>query len=352
MRASLLELLVDPVSKTPLNLASGAKRENDHILEGNLLGQAGRQFAIRNAIPRFVMTEDKGQLQTEESFGFKWKQKDTYGSPEMQNTLRKWLVDRYGFATVEQMRSYFASKRRILDAGCGSGWSASLWLDKDWRQTSRAEWFGADISEAIDVAAERLAGILGTHFVQADLQQLPFRSGTFDVIFSEGVLHHTPSTEQALKSLVPMLADDGEIMFYVYRTKGPVREFTDDHIRSVIAPLPPKEAWEVLRPLTKLGQALAEANIEIDVPDDIPLLGIKAGRHNVQRLIYWNFAKLFWNPSMTFDENHHVNFDWYHPRYAHRQTEEQVRQWCAESGLRITHMDVQESGLTVRAFRQ
>jgi arsenite methyltransferase len=352
MKPTLLEMLVDPVAGTLLHSGRDLRTVEGEIVEGSLQGADGRTFAIRNGIPRFVLTEDQGQLQTEESFGFKWKQQATYGSPEMQNTLRKWLVDRYGFGTVEAMRSYFGSRRRILDAGCGSGWSASLWLDSNWRGGGNAQWFGADISEAIDVAAQRLADIPGTHFLQADLQQLPFRPGTFDVIFSEGVLHHTPSTEQALKSIVPLLSADGELMFYVYRKKGPVREFTDDYIRSVIAPLPPQEAWESLRPLTHLGRALAEANVEMELPEDIPLLGIKAGKHNVQRLIYWHFAKLFWNESMTFDENLHINFDWYHPRYAHRQSEEQVRQWCADCRLRITHMDVQESGLTVRAVRQ
>jgi len=46
-----------------------------------------------------------------------------------------------------------------------------------------------------------------------------------------------------------------------------------------------------------------------------------------------------------------VNFDWYHPRYAHRQTEEEVRRWCGEAGLSIFHFDVQESGFTVRAIK-
>ena len=46
-----------------------------------------------------------------------------------------------------------------------------------------------------------------------------------------------------------------------------------------------------------------------------------------------------------------MNFDWYHPRYAHRQTEDEVRSWCGDLGLEIVHFDVQESGLTVRAVR-
>ncbi len=96
----------------------------------------------------------------------------------------------------------------------------------------------------------------------------------------------------------------------------------------------PDEAWDALRPLTRLGQALAELETTVEVPEDVPLLGIKAGRYDVQRLVYWHVAKLFWNPKMTFEENNHLNFDWYAPRYAHRQTEEEVRALVRGRGAR------------------
>ena len=81
----------------------------------------------------------------------------------------------------------------------------------------------------------------------------------------------------------------------------------------------------------------------------MPLLGIRAGRYDVQRLIYWHFAKLFWHPELSLEENNHVQFDWYHPRYAHRHTEDDVRGWCSDARLEIAHLDVQEAGITVRA---
>jgi SAM-dependent methyltransferase len=202
------------------------------------------------------------------------------------------------------------------------------------------------------VAQERLGFLERTHFIQADVLQFPFPDGGFDTVFSEGVIHHTPSTEQALRSLVSVLAPGGEILFYVYRRKGPVREFSDDYIRDTVSSLPPQEAWDVLRPLTKLGQALAELHVDVQVPEDIPYLGIKAGCYDVQRLLYWNFAKLYWNEALSFEENHHVNFDWYHPRYAHRHTEEEIRRWCDEAGLSIIHFDTEEkAGYTVRAVK-
>lgn len=352
MHRSLLDILVDPVSKTSLTLEKPHCTSAGDITAGLLRGGVDRNYIVSNGIPRFVLTQDAGQRQTERSFGYKWKRREAYDSEQFHDFSRQWLVKRYGFASVEEMRRFFAARRRVLDAGCGSGYSALLWLDAGWQGTGSAEWVGADISEAIDMAHERLRGIPGTHFVQADVLQLPFTTETFDVIFSEGVLHHTPSTERALKSLAPLLRPKGEMLFYVYRKKGPLREFADDYIRNLVSPLPPERAWELLRPLTKLGQTLAELHAEVEVKEDIPYLGIKAGRYDVQRLIYWNFAKMFWNEQLGFEENHAVNCDWYGPRYAFRQTEEEVRRWCAECGLSIFYFNTEEAGFTVRAIRE
>jgi arsenite methyltransferase len=343
---SILENLIDPVSKQSLKLEAGSC-DGDEVIEGLLTSESGARYAISKGVPRFVTTQDAHQLQTERSFGYKWHQHSSYDSEEFQAAFRDWMVRRYGFQDLGAMQHYFSRRNRILDAGCGSGFSASLYLTR-----IEGMWFGVDISDAVDVARERIGAIAGTQFIQADMLDLPFPPGTFDTIFAEGTLHHTPSTERALKSLAPLLAASGEFLFYVYRQKAPVREFTDDYVRNIISPLDPAEAWEQLRPLTQLGQALAELHATIELADDIPILGIKAGRHDVQRLIYWHFAKLFWNDKFSFEENHHINFDWYHPRYAHRQTETEIRRWCDEALLTVKHFDAQDSGFTVRAVKQ
>jgi len=352
VRKSLLEILVDPVSKSPLSLQI-QQMEDAEITQGWLHSSDGGSYAIRNGVPRFVLTEDSDQKQTEGSFGYKWQRRDAWYSPEVLAACQPWLVQRYGFQSLEGMRQFFGAHRRVLDAGCGSGFSSSLWIDPSWRGAGEAEWIGADISEAIDVARERLGAIPGTQFMQADILELPFRERTFDVIFSDGVLHHTPSTERALKSLARLLVKSGEILFYVYRVKSPIREFSDDYIRDAISGLEPAKAWDALKPLTKLGQALADLRTEVEIPEDISFLGIKKGRYDVQRLFYWHFAKLYWRESFSFEENNHVNFDWYHPRYSWRHTEDEVRRWCQEEGLKITHFDdAQESGFTVRAIKE
>lgn len=350
MKTALLELLVDPQTHGPLTLEGASAAHDGTVMEGALVSERAERYPIRAGIPRFVRTDDPGQAQTSSTFGYKWGRRATYEDSTALETYGRWLLEKYGFGSIEAWASYFDGRRRILDVGCGSGYSSALWLDTPhWK--GRAMWVGVDISDAIDVARERLASVANTHFVQADALEMPFPTGAFDTIFSEGVLHHTPSTREALLACSRLLAPGGDFHFYVYRKKAPVREFTDDHVRAAVAPMTNDEAWDAMRPLTKLARALAHLNASVEV-EDIPVLGIKAGTYDVQRLIYWNFAKLFWNDSYPFEANVHVNFDWYRPHYANRQTESEVRSWCAEADLRIERFHAEESGFTVIASKR
>ena len=237
----------------------------------------------------------------------------------------------------------------LLDAGCGAATSALALFGP---VLERVRYLGVDVSAAVDVAADTFAerGLPGA-FMQADLMDLPLAAESVDVIFSQGVLHHTDSTRAALLALAPLLKPGGRFLFYVYRRKGPVREFTDDHIRERIGEMSPEEAWQAIVPLTKLGRALGELEAVVDVPEAVDLLGIPAGPTDVQRLFYWHVAKAYYDPELTLDEMAHINFDWYAPRNAHRQSPEEVRAWCAEAGLAIEREEVQDAGITIVARR-
>ena len=211
----------------------------------------------------------------------------------------------------------------MLDAGCGGALSA-LALFED--VLARVRFVGVDISDAVDVAADRFSQRgLEAAFVQADLNRIPLPDGSVDVLFSEGVLHHTDSTRDALLATARLLAPGGRFLFYVYRRKGPIREFTDDHIREQLQEMSPQEAWDAVMPLTRLGRLLGDLEVEVDVPETIDLLEIPAGKIDLQRLFYWHVFKAFHHPELTLDELNHINFDWYAPRNAHRQSPEEVR---------------------------
>jgi hypothetical protein len=141
-------------------------------------------------------------------------------------------------------------------------------------------------------------------------------------------------------------------MFYVYRKKGPIREFTDDYIRAHLQPLSQAERWKALEPLTRLGIALGELDAYVDIDQPVDILGIPRGRISIQRLFYWHVAKAFYRPELNLDEMNHINFDWFSPINAHRQTPEEVRHWCTQAGLRIEREIVEPAGITVIARRE
>ncbi len=317
--------------------------------EGGSVLCHGRRLMMRRGPLRDEATFDDDQQQTGDRFAFKWAQRRTYASDSVATATRNWLVERYGDLATPAAWAGFGPEPLVLDAGCGAGLTARLLLGP---MLDHVRYVGVDISAAVDeaVAALRKAGRRGV-FVQADLCALPFPPESFDFILCEGTLHHTPPTRAALLAVARHLKPGGVIAFYVYRRKSPVREFTDDLIRARLRDLPAEEAWRQLMPLTRLGQALGALDVEVDVPEPVPLLGIPAGRISLQRLVYWHFCKMYYRPDYTLEEMNHVNFDWFAPAYAYRHTPEEIAEWCAEAGLQVDSMQVEEAGITTRARR-
>lgn len=315
--------------------------------EGGAVTLAGQRYVMRDGILRSEALSSEAQQQTEQTFAFKWHKRDTFESPASLRRMRDWLRERYG--AVEDTQWFQASQTPpvLLDAGCGGGMSALELFDA---VLPRVRYLGVDISDAVTVARARFQerGLPGV-FLQADLTRLPLPHRSVDLIFSEGVLHHTDSTETALHALAPLLRPDGRFLFYVYRRKGPIREFTDDYIRERLQSMTAPEAWDALMPLTQLGKALGELDVEVDVPEAVPLLEIPAGRINLQRLFYWHICKAFYHEELNLEEMNHINFDWFTPRNAHRQSPEEVQAWCRAAGLEIEREVVEPAGITIVA---
>lgn len=295
----------------------------------------------------------ENQAQTRDCFGYKWGRQETYQPAPMREYSRRWLCEKYlggDPQMLDRLLEEGPSPKLILDAGCGSGYSAQLFFGE---HLHRHDYLGIDISSAIKQGEEEFAAAgLPGEFMQADIQDLPIPDESVDMIFSEGVLHHTDDTGAAIASLAHKLKFGGRFLFYVYRKKAVVREFTDDHIRQAISQLSDEEAWEALKPLTKLGIALGRLNADIEIPEDVPQLGIRKGVYPVQRFFYWNICKLFFREEFGFDEMHHINFDWFRPQNCHRHTEEEVRDFCARAGLRIERLHAEDAGITVIALKE
>jgi SAM-dependent methyltransferase/uncharacterized protein YbaR (Trm112 family) len=316
--------------------------------EDTLACAEGHLWPVRDEVPRMV-PDDPGETpqdETFESFSSKWTRVSSEEIAQRYSQQHQWYVERYGFGDEDGLARFLEGKQRVLEAGTGTGGDAARFA-----RLSEAEVVGIDLSAAIDVAQNEFGEPDNLHFVQADILRPPFPTGLFDFISSDQVIHHTPDAPRAFRTLAERLASGGHLAVYVYKVKAPLRELADDWIRERATKMSPEDCLELSRDITELGRELSRTGARITLERGVPLLDIPPGEHDVQRLIYWTFMKCFWNEDFSENLNALVNFDWYHPPFASRHTEEEVRGWCAGSGLEVEHLDVADSGISVLARR-
>lgn len=371
MRTNQLENLraVGPHAGLPLSLKV-YKSKGDHVLEGVLTASADAvwypvidgvpcflrgplrpnflDFAERHGLP--PSPEDKGRLaadkqaKTTETFSDKWRRFKSYGlEPQHREFLFGWYCKKFGLSTQENLKGFYRNRRRVLEVGPGSGFNTRFIAEN-----CRGQVFALDVSDAAHTTFENTRQLPNCTVLQADLMDAPFEDNFFDLVVADGVLHHTPDTRAAVAALLAKVKPGGQFYFYVYRKMGAARQFSDAHIRGSFMPLSPEECYRACEGLTELGRALSHLNATIVLERGIPVLGIPPGVHDVQRLLYYNFVKCFWNDAFDFETNNMVNFDWYHPHDAWQHTQEEVEGWLAEMGVRdYAFHDSNPNGISV-----
>jgi SAM-dependent methyltransferase len=101
---------------------------------------------------------------------------------------------------------------RVLEIGCGLG--------TDGAQFARAgaAYMGIDLTEAAVGLARRNFELLGLRgeFRVADGENLDFADESFDLVYSHGVLHHTPDTTRAVCEIHRVLRPGGRAIVMLY----------------------------------------------------------------------------------------------------------------------------------------
>ena len=115
-----------------------------------------------------------------------------------------WMPQLMGF---DQFRG-----ARLLEIGCGMG--------TDLLQFARggARCVGIDLTpRSVEITRHRFA-LYDTRgaFMIADGEHLPFASESFDVVYSNGVLHHTPDTAGAIREVQRVLRPGGTAKVMLY----------------------------------------------------------------------------------------------------------------------------------------
>lgn len=254
------------------------------------------------------------QSRTRSAYGLQWNRFRIVRPNEDRATFR----NRTGWSP-DDLRG-----RTVLDAGCGMGRYLRVAAEGGADRV-----VGVDLSRAVDAARDLAGEFPAVSVVQADLLRTPFASGTFDLIYSLGVLDHTPDPRRAFLELARLLKPGGRIAVWVYHRERPALERIMDAHRAVSRRLP-------LGALVALSRIMA------------PVGGLKrrlmaSSRRPVQRLgVALNLLTI--GVSMHPDPEVRVcdTLDWYAPRYLSRHTLAEVQEWFTAAGL-VDVVDLSQS---------
>lgn len=277
------------------------------------------------------MTEPNKQ--TAESFGLKWKHDSTkiMGDPETREQFERLQVKFLailGVDNIAEATNIFQDGMNCLNAGCGIGWAERLFnLNK------KVTRYGVDISDSVKVAQENLHDVNNVIFSRGDVLDLQFNDSFFDIIFSDGVIHHTGDAEKAFSELCRCLKLGGLIGIYVYRTKPFMRRIMDEHLREVTTEISFTECMAFSRQLAHLGKSLQNIEDKLIIEEAIPLLDIKKGEHDLQTFIYNFIIKCYYNKDWGLDFSTTVNLDWYHPKNVSFHTLDEILEWFNDNRI-------------------
>jgi SAM-dependent methyltransferase len=294
-------------------LTCGSKLDGDQAA-GFLCPACKRVYPNAQGIARFVDAQYYAA-----SFGFQWHryQKTQLDHDELRESERHFLAK-------TALRPDDLKGKLVLDVGCGMGRFAEVAT----RWGARV--VGVDLSAAAEVAAKNLADRDFVAF-QADVFALPFAPESFDIIYSIGVLHHTPDCEAAVKALDKYLKPGGLLVVWLYSGYNKWYRFSD-FWRRYTHRMKPGTLHGILKVAVPFFYNLQQGLKRV------PLVGRPAAG-----LVHHVFPV---NRQKDPEARMLDTFDWYSPKYQSKHTYEQVFKWYEAMGME--DMRVGEISIAVR----
>lgn len=209
--AAIQDLLCCPVDGSPLTWDPAAER---------LVGQGNcHSYGLESGIPTLFTPNHWPEGKVDVTEIVKGFYEETpfpnYDGLDSRDSLRnKARAGVFARMLDEQIPHNF----KILEVGCGTGQMTNF-LGMGWNRTA----VGADLC----MNSLRLAkgfrdkfSINNAHFTQINLFKPPFKAKAFDLVISNGVLHHTSDCEGGFRSISKLVRPGGYIVIGLYNWLG------------------------------------------------------------------------------------------------------------------------------------
>ena len=257
------------------------------------------------------------QKSTRESFEYEWLRYDVNLEEE----------DREIFLRDSQITEESFKGKMILDAGCGMGRYTRIAGDMG------GEIVGVDLSQSILKAYQITRDNPFAHIIQGDILHLPFSEKKFDIIYSLGVLHHTPSAKEAFLNLTKFLRKGGFISIWVYGTAGKFHDFKSNPLgeerqRYTKSNMAKRLHWVIVYVREIVFKTVRLVTTKMYVPLLYLLCYPLVAIGKIPFLKYLT-ASVHKNWRVRLQEN----FDWFSPQYQSHHTKEEVLGWFRKAEL-------------------
>lgn len=315
------------LTKSAEAAAHSKKCYETEIVEGLLTCRCGSAFPVVRGVPRCVpdafeqhpgftqehydkIKEHVGKnvrerehfarmfKETQGMFGKQWeiwgKTERIYGFTEEQ--AREWFLTHTTSKTIDE--SYFKNKI-VLEVGCGHGKYVKILNDLG------SENIGLDLGPSVDLVYEITKDRPTAHVVQGNAMTPPLKDESFDYVWSHGVLHHTPSTKDAVAACAKLpKKKTGWFYVWVYHKGGFIWEYGNRLLRSITTRLPEKAVIALSYALAPLLYIIPAYNKDVNLSN-----------------VSWSECALSIN-------------DWLAPKYQWHHSAEEVISWYEEFGYK------------------
>jgi ubiquinone/menaquinone biosynthesis C-methylase UbiE len=134
--------------------------------------------------------------------------------------------------------------KTLLDQGCGGGRYTIAW-----KLLGVKKAVGLDFSEIglTDAKARAdFAGINDVDFIKGSVLEMPFEDESFDIVFSNGVLHHTEDWRKGIQEQLRVMKSGGFGWQYLIENPGGVLWDSVEILRAIVKDINKKNAQDVL----------------------------------------------------------------------------------------------------------